>query len=199
MSEPQHYFSADPATPDAPRSVRLVVDARAYTLRSSAGVFSATRVDPGTRVLLDHAPPAPPTGTLLDLGCGYGPLTCALAIRAPAATVWAVDVNARARELTAANAATLGLSGVRVSAPDDVPADVRFDAIWSNPSIRVGKLALHAMLTRWLDRLADGAAAHFVVARNLGADSLQRWLGEQGWVCDRVTSVRGYRVLAVRR
>lgn len=199
MSEQQHYFSAQPAAPAVPRTVRLVVDGRAVRLRSASGVFSADRVDPGTKVLLEHAPPPPPAGTLLDLGCGYGPVTCSLAIRAPGATVWAVDVNARARELTIANAAELGLVGVRVAAPDDVPDDVRFDGIWSNPSIRVGKTALHAMLTRWLARLADGGAARLVVARNLGSDSLQRWLVEQGYPCRRVSSVRGYRVLRVTR
>jgi 16S rRNA G1207 methylase RsmC len=80
-----------------------------------------------------------------------------------------------------------------------VPEDVAFDAIWSNPPIRVGKQALHALLVRWLARLADGGRAHLVVGKNLGSDSLQRWLTEQGWPTERMASERGFRVLRVER
>ena len=113
--------------------------------------------------------------------------------------MWAVDVNERARALTVANAAAYGASDrVRVSAPEAVPDDLRFDEIWSNPPIRIGKPALHALLSDWLARLADGGTAWLVVARNLGADSLARWLGETGYDVRRHASSKGYRVLAVQ-
>src|SRR5690606_17199309 len=96
----------------------------------------------------------------------------ALAIRAPEATVWAVDVNARALELCAANAERLGLANVRCVRPDDVPVDLRLDALYSNPPIRIGKAALHELLASWLDRLRPGCEAHLVVQKHLGADSL---------------------------
>ena len=195
----EHYFSGDPTVAYAPRTVRLVVDGRAVSLQSSSGVFSAQHLDAGTRILLDAVPSLPADATVLDLGCGYGPIACAAALRAPAATVWAVDVNSRARELTATNAEAHGLSTVRVGAPDDVPGDVLFDVIWSNPPIRVGKAALHTILLQWLARLAGGGVAYLVVARNLGADSLAVWLVEHGWACARLTSRQGYRVLAVQR
>lgn len=195
----EHYFSDEPAAAGVPRTVRLVVDGHAVTLHSSSGVFSADHLDAGTRILIDTMPPLSTDATVLDLGCGYGPIACAAALRVPGATVWAVDVNSRARDLAAANAETFGLSGVRVAAPDDVPGDVRFDVIVSNPPIRVGKAALHSLLLQWLPRLADGGVAYLVVARNLGADSLAGWLVDQGWACARLTSRRGYRVLAVRR
>jgi 16S rRNA (guanine1207-N2)-methyltransferase len=164
-------------------------------------VFSADRLDPGTAVLLRKAaPPAPDlTGHLLDLGCGYGPIACVLATAAPRATVWAVDVNARARELAAANAAALGVADrVRVTAPDRVPAEIRFAQIWSNPPVRVGKPELHAMLRRWLPRLRPDGVAWLVVARNLGGDSLQQWLIAQGWPATRHASQKGYRVLLIQ-
>lgn len=169
-------------------TVRLAVD---------RGVFSGSRVDPGTLVLLRAAPPAPATGTLLDLGCGYGPIAVTLARRSPAATVWAVDVNPRAVALAGANAAALGLGNVRAVAPDGVPDGVRFDAIWSNPPIRVGKEALHELLATWLGRLAAGGSAWLVVQRHLGADSLAAWLASQGWAVARHASKQGYRVLRV--
>jgi 16S rRNA (guanine1207-N2)-methyltransferase len=197
----EHYFSADPSTPLRHRYVEFEVGGRAYRLAAAAGVFSADRLDLGTSVLLRKAPlPGPDTaGALLDLGCGYGPIAAVLTATAPRATVYAVDVNVRALELASENAVALGVADRMVVAkPDDVPADVRFAAIWANPPIRIGKDELHAMLKRWLSRLAEGGLAWLVVSRNLGGDSLQQWLIEQGWPTSRHASQKGYRVLRVQ-
>ena len=168
-----------------------------FTLQADRGVFSGERVDPGTLALLRESPPPPPTGDLLDLGCGYGPIACTLARRAPAATVWAIDVNSRAVELTASNADQLGLANVRAMTTDEVPAAVSFGGIWSNPPIRIGKAALHQLLKTWLARLAGGASAWLVVNRHLGGDSLAAWLQTEGWEVRRAASKSGYRVLEV--
>jgi 16S rRNA (guanine1207-N2)-methyltransferase len=146
-------------------------------------------------VLLATAPPPPLEGNLLDLGCGYGPIALTMASRAPTATVWAVDVNERALSLCRQNADEAGLANVHVTRPDDVPPDIRFRVIWSNPPIRIGKSALHELLVHSLSRLEDGGEAYLVVQRNLGSDSLQQWLTEQGWPTERVVSRRGFRVL----
>lgn len=193
----EHYFSAEPRTASSAREVRLVVDGRELLLASDTGVFSADRVDAGTAVLLRHAPAPPTSGVLLDLGCGYGPIACALAVRSPDAEVVGVDVNARAVALTRANAQRLGLSRLRAVHPDEVEPDLRFAAIYSNPPIRLGKVALHAMLDLWLERMAPGGRSYLVVHRHLGADSLQRWLAERPYEVERITSVRGYRILGV--
>ena len=100
----------------------------------------------------------------------------------------AVDVNERARTLCAANAADNGIGNVEVLAPEAVDPALRFDAIWSNPPIRVGKAALHELLLTWLDRLTADGAAHLVVHKNLGSDSLQRWLTDAG-LADRAPAV----------
>lgn len=194
-----HYFSESPTARHRPG--RVVVDAAGdrFALATDAGTFSPRRLDPGTAFLLERAPSPPAGGTFLDLGCGYGPVALSLARRAPGARVVAVDVNARSRELCAANAAALGCANVQVGAPDDIDPDLRFDLIWSNPPIRVGKDALHDLLDRWLGRLTGEGAAVLVVGRNLGADSLQRWLDGGGWSTERLASRRGYRLLRVAR
>lgn len=192
-----HYFSATPAAPSRRRTVRLDLPDLSLELATDRGVFSAGGVDPGTKVLLLDAPAPPAQGHLLDLGCGYGPIALTLARRAPGATVWAVDVNERARTLARDNASAAGLTNVRVAAPDEVPPDVRFDAVWSNPPVRVGKAALHDLLARWLGRLAAGGHALLVVQKHLGSDSLHRWLQAQGFTVTRRTSRMGYRVLDV--
>ncbi len=196
----EHYFEASPSSPERRRTVEVEAAGRRFTFATAAGVFSADRLDPGTAVLLRKAelPDPEEPGPLLDLGCGYGPIACVLATVAPAATVYAVDVNARARELAAANAESCGVADrVRVYHPDEVPPEARFTQLWSNPPVRVGKAELHALLSTWLPRLAPHGVAWLVVARNLGADSLHRWLGEQGWTVERHASQKGYRVLQV--
>jgi 16S rRNA (guanine1207-N2)-methyltransferase len=181
-----------------PSEVDLLLPDVDLRLTTDRGVFSADRVDRGTRYLLLEGPDLP-TGPvdLLDLGCGYGPIACTLASRRPEARVWAVDVNERARDLCRANAAAAGLANVEVAAPDDVPVDVRLAAIWSNPPIRIGKPALHDLLTRWLDLLTPDGTAHLVVQRHLGADSLARWLDDRGWATERRGSRKGFRLLDV--
>ena len=193
----EHYFTPSPAAAHRPGQVHVVLDDLDFECATDAGVFSAGRLDPGTRVLLDTVPPPPGHGDLLDLGTGYGPVALAMAARAPGATVWAVDVNQRALELCAGNAQAAGLPNVRCVAPDAPGLPGQFAAIWSNPPIRIGKPALHGLLASWLGRLAPGAAAYLVVQRNLGADSLHRWLADQGWTVRRLASRAGYRVLAV--
>jgi 16S rRNA (guanine1207-N2)-methyltransferase len=195
-----HYFSAEPGSKATPRTVEFTVHGRGYSLSSSTGVFSGDRLDLGTSVLLREAPLPTVPGTFLDLGCGYGPIASVLATQVAGSTVWAVDVNTRALDLTRENAARLQVADqVRVAPPEGVPDDLRFDEIWSNPPIRIGKPALHGLLEQWLRRLSPTGVAWLVVGRNLGADSLQRWLMEQGWRCDRQASAKGFRVLAVRR
>jgi 16S rRNA G1207 methylase RsmC len=192
------YFAARPAAQSSERET--VVDAVDPPVRivTDRGVFSHGQVDAGTALLIRQAPPPPTSGTLLDLGCGAGVIALVLARRSAGAHVVAVDVNERARALCTRNAAANGLVNVEVAAPDDVDPSRRFDLIWSNPPIRIGKAALHELLADWLARLAAGGRAVLVVHKHLGADSLHRWLVEQGWPTDRIASSRGYRLLRVR-
>ncbi|KQZ87550.1 hypothetical protein ASD62_18475 [Phycicoccus sp. Root563] len=203
MNDHDHYFTAEPVSAAQQRSTTVELAGREVTVRTAAGIFSPDGIDKGTAVLLREAPAPPTTGALLDLGCGWGPITLTLALRSPGATVYGVDVNERALDLLRTTAASLDLGSVHACRPQDVPADVEFAAIWSNPPIRVGKAVLHDMLLTWLPRLAVGGAAYLVVQKNLGSDSLQKWLGEQlpadAYVVGRFALDKGFRVLEVRR
>ncbi len=195
---PSHYFDAKPAAPSRPRTVFLHVGELAIELEADRGVFGSRAVDLGTLTLLREAPPPPPDGDILDLGSGYGPIAIAVARQAPKARVWAVDVNERALELTRANARAADTANVTACLPEEVPPDIRFAAMYSNPPVRIGKLPLHALLLQWLARLAPGGFAYLVVQRNLGSDSLAAWLASEGHEVQRLKSKKGYRVLAVR-
>jgi 16S rRNA G1207 methylase RsmC len=202
MASAEHYFSATPGGEVVYRTISVELAGQRFDLTTSNGIFSPERVDAGTRVLLGNVPAPPPGGDLLDLGCGWGPIALTLAMESPHATVWAVDVNQRALELVRRNAEALGLDNVNAVTPDDVPADIGFMAIWSNPPIRVGKNELHAMLLTWLPRLEPGTNAWLVVQRNLGSDSLHRWLQAElpaDFAVTRAATNKGYRVLRARR
>jgi 16S rRNA (guanine1207-N2)-methyltransferase len=195
----EHYFSSVPDSELKLRQIHATLAGQMYEVTTSNGIFSPERIDIGTQVLLANTPAAPPGGNLLDLGCG--PISLTLALESPHATVWAVDVNERALDLVRRNASALGLENINAVKPEDVPADLEFMTIRSNPPIRVGKDELHSMLTFWLPRLGAGCDAWLVVQRNLGSDSLHRWLEgalPEPFTINRAATNKGYRVLRVR-
>lgn len=190
MSE--HYFSSSPSSEESHVQREYEIWGNKLQLSFASGVFSSAQLDKATSILLNHTEPPHGEQVILDLGCGSGAIACAIAAACPEARVLAIDVNERARALTKLNAQKNNLK-IEVYAPEDVPADLRFDQIWSNPPIRIGKQALHEMLTTWLSRMDD--CAYLVVAKNLGSDSLQTWLTEHGFPTTRLISVRGFRIL----
>ena len=197
-----HYFSQEPKSNYQPKQIELNVAGEVYKVSTASGTFSPLRLDVGTSVLIDHLELAPQDGNILDLGCGWGPIALNLAKHSPKSKVWAVDVNNRSLELTAANAKTLGLTNIQTATPDSVPQDLMFSGIWSNPPIRIGKKELHDLLLTWLPRLESNASAYLVVQKNLGSDSLQKWLTEtlvDGYEVSRFTSVKTYRIIKVLR
>jgi 16S rRNA (guanine1207-N2)-methyltransferase len=197
--EPSQYYSEQPSSTEVRRTITAQIWGRELTLITASGVFAADGLDRGTGVLLRASPIPQGSPRILDLGCGYGPIALAIAVHCPGAHVDAVDVNERALALCRDNALALGVADrVRVLRPEDADPDIRYDEIWSNPPIRIGKQALHELLLTWLARLAPNGVARLVVGKNLGADTLQRWLVEQGYSCERVGSAKGFRVLVVR-
>jgi 16S rRNA (guanine1207-N2)-methyltransferase len=201
-----HYFTAEPASAAERRQLRVHLAGREVIVQTAPGIFCPDRVDIGTAVLLHEAPAPPLTGNLLDIGSGWGPIALTLGLLSPDASIWAVDVNQRALALARDNAKMLGINDFHAMTPGEVPANIRFDAIWSNPPIRVGKPALHDLLMKWLPRLTPGGTAYLVVQKNLGSDSLQRWLTTElevrepgAFAAGRHATARGFRLLSVRR
>ena len=201
MSE-DHYFSQEPSSPLKPKTIQIPVAGELVDVTTASGTFSPTQLDFGTEVLIEQMDLVPDSGNLLDLGCGWGPIALNLAKLRPNTKVWAVDVNTRSVELTQANAKGLGISNITTLLPEQVPADLRFSGIWSNPPIRIGKKELHELLLLWLPRLETGGEAYLVVQKNLGSDSLQKWLTEElasGFEVSRYTSIKTYRVLKIKK
>ena len=202
MAQAEQYFAAEPQSKDVRRKLHVTLRGNEADVEVSNGVFSGNRVDLGTSVLLRQAPEPPEEGTFLDLGCGWGPIALTLGFESPKADIWALDVNERALELTRRNAELNGMGNIHAVTAEQVPAVLTFDLIWSNPPIRVGKDVLHGMLEKWIPRLDERSDAWMVVQRNLGSDSLQRWLAStfpSGYTVTRAATGKGFRVLKVRR
>ncbi|MDF7664165.1 methyltransferase [Bifidobacterium sp. ESL0763] len=201
-TQAEQYFSATPSSRDVRRTLHVSLRGHEAQVEVSNGVFSAHRLDLGTSVLLRHAPEPPQSGTFLDIGCGWGPIALALGLESPQADIWALDVNERALQLTEANAKRLGLAGrIHAATASQIDESLTFDLIWSNPPIRVGKDELHALLMAWLPRLKAGGRAYLVVQKNLGSDSLIKWLANQlgrDYAVAKYASSKGYRVIEIR-
>lgn len=193
----QHYFSSEPLSAQNLRELRVTLAGRELDLVTAAGIFSPDHVDLGTRVLLRKVPAPAQEGNLLDLGCGWGPISLTMALESPRAHVWAVDVNTRAVEIVRRNAQRAGIENITACTPDEVPTEVEFATIWSNPPVRIGKAALQELVSQWLGRLIKDGEAWLVIQRHLGADSLHRWLA-QNWEVERAGSAKGFRVLQVK-
>ncbi len=197
----EHYFSASPDSPATIREISFRVADREFMVQAASGTFSASKLDPGTSVLLSKHEEFPDSGNVLDLGCGWGPISIAIASLQPDTKVWALDINARSLELATSNADRLGLSNFKAVTAEQIPADLRFDAIWSNPPIRIGKAALHELLKTWLPRLESGGRAMLVVQKQLGADSLLAWIQSEfpELTSSRFSTDKGFRVLEITR
>ncbi|MFU0663381.1 class I SAM-dependent methyltransferase [Gardnerella vaginalis] len=209
----EQYFSAEPSSIDQRRTLHITLRNHDVSMQVSNGVFSASKLDLGTSVLLKHAPELPKSGKFLDIGCGWGPISVALGLESPEAEIFAVDVNERALELTELNAKNAGLKHIHTSLVDDALEEnntkenntsefSNFDIIWSNPPIRVGKEILHNILLTWIPRLKVGGAAYLVVQKNLGSDSLITWLAEnlgESYSVEKYASSKGYRIIEAKR
>jgi len=198
----EHYFASSPESELKLRTIHARIAGKAYELTTANGIFSPEHIDTGTQVLLANVPAPPPGGNVLDLGCGWGPIALTLAVESPRSTVWAVDVNERALDLVRRNAEIVGVTNINAVTPDQVPDDVVFTTIWSNPPIRVGKNELHGLLEKWLPRLDAGSDGWLVVQRNLGSDSLHRWMQAtfpEDFTFVRTATNKGYRVIRARK
>ena len=201
----EQYFSANPNSLDLRRTLHVVLRGHEVSVQVSNGVFSSSKLDLGTAVLLKHAPQPPENGRFFDIGCGWGAISLALGFESPNAQIYAVDVNERALDLTDINAKNAGLNNIHTYLVEDAlkeDALKDIDLIWSNPPIRVGKDVLHNILITWLPRLKVGGAAYLVVQKNLGSDSLITWLSKtlgEDFSVEKYASSKGYRIIEVLR
>lgn len=196
-----HYFSPDPESRLEYGFIDTILRGRRYRFLTASGVFSARRVDNGTRVLVE-AMPIPVAGRLLDLGCGIGVIGLVAAVESPGLEVTMTDVNPRATMVAARNVERMGIGNVKVltgSLYEPVEEEV-FDLVVSNPPISAGMSRVVEPLVRDArDHLTVGGRLLVVVQSNKGGRTLAGFLDEWFGGHEVLEKGSGYRVLSARR
>jgi 16S rRNA G1207 methylase RsmC len=187
-------------------------------LKSATGIFSPRKVDLGTSVLLEYlikvaavatlprndsdckiasnypvtegATPSERRGikNILDLGCGWGIIGYTLATMFPENKVFATDINPTCEELVRINSKSLGLTNLQVLENDEQ----KFDEIWSNPPIKIGKKQTIELLETYQNRLTATGKMYLVIQKHLGAESIMKHFGGE-----KLKSKKGYWVISV--
>ena len=168
MAEP--YFTGEPTSRHEARTVCVQAGGRALAFETDAGTFSKTRLDPGSRLLLEALPPL--SGRCADIGCGWGAIGVSLAAQNPDLFVEMVDVNERAVGLARRNAEANGVYNARALVSDGLAAvEPGLDVCVTNPPIRAGKAVVYGFFAQAQEKLRPGGWLYAVVRKQQGAPS----------------------------
>lgn len=199
MIQVTHYFTDNRSLTENRKEHSFRFSGHLYTFITDNGVFSKTAVDYGSQVLLKSAVRQELHGSVLDMGCGYGVLSVVLARMFPDCSVTGVDVNPRAVELTALNAAGNG-TDVHTFVSDGYEGVAEsFDAIVTNPPIRAGKKVIYKMFEDAREHLYDNGIFLAVIRRQQGAESAVRKLAAVFGNCEVIDRDKGYWILLCRK
>jgi len=193
-----HYFSKKPSSKDERGKIVTMLRGRKYSFITSRGVFSAKRVDTGTRVLVENMH-IPEDGDFLDLGCGLGIIGIVAASVEPELSVHLTDVNTRAVKLTRLNVQRAELSNCNVYEGYlyEALGDQKFDAIISNPPVSAGMhKVVHPMISGAYERLNPDGILQMVIQSNKGGKMLAGFFDDVFGKHQVVAKKSGYRVLS---
>jgi 16S rRNA (guanine1207-N2)-methyltransferase len=191
----EHYFTKHPSSRGGRMTFTVTLRGHELRLTTEAGIFSRSRVDPGTRLLIQHMEVAP-TDTILDLGCGYGAVGVVAAKLAPQGRVTLVDINERAVALAAENLRLNRIDNAETIQGDGFApvAGRRFDLIALNPPIRAGNAVVHGLIERARDHLTAGGRFYLVGRTQQGVVRLAAKTAEVFDDVHEVAKGGGYRV-----
>lgn len=195
-----HYYSKNPQSKKTPVELTCELKGNEFHLLASAGVFSKSNIDFGTRTLIDAFKMPDTSGDVLDLGCGYGAIGLAVAKAHPDRFVMMADVNERAVELAKENAARNNVVNVDVYESDgfkQVPSE-KFAAILTNPPIRAGKQVIYKWFEESAHYLAKDGELWIVVQKKQGAPSMKTFLSGVFREVVTVTHEKGYHIFRAK-
>lgn len=191
-----HYYSENPETAHDLHQWSFELAGKTFQFVTDSGVFSRGTVDYGSRVLIDHFDATElPEGSLLDVGCGYGPIGLALAYQTKR-PVEMIDVNNRAVELAQGNAKRNGIEAdIHQSNIYETLNQKTYAAIISNPPIRAGKKVVHQILSEAAPLLKIGGSLTIVIQKKQGAPSAKSKMEEVFGNAEIVAKDRGYYII----
>ena len=160
---------------------------------TDAGVFSKKMIDFGSQVLLSCLS-FQQGESILDVGCGYGPLGLSL-VKAQGIHATMVDVNTRALDLAQKNADLNQVEAKIFQSNVYDQVEGSFDHIISNPPIRAGKKVVHQVLSGSFDHLNPGGDLTIVIQKKQGAPSAKAKMEEVFGNCEILKKDKGYYIL----
>lgn len=173
-----------------------------FVFTSDAGVFSKNYIDFGSYTLINSFVPAKTDASLLDVGCGYGPIGITLAKLNPSFNVTMVDINERAVSLANKNIKDNGISNavaMKSYIYDAIDPNSRFTYILTNPPIRAGKQVVYGIYDGAYKHLEKNGELWVVIQKKQGAPSSMKHLEEVFGNCEVVAKEKGYFILKSTR
>lgn len=190
----EHYYSENPKSRHHIFDIKYKLGDLELNFTTDTGVFSKTRVDYGTDILIRSLPPL--HGKILDLGCGYGPIGISLAKLNPDSQITMVDINQRAVELARQNIQRNNVQNAIAFQSDGFEkVDGLFNVIVSNPPIRAGKKVIYPLFERSIDYLDKEGTLYLVIQKKQGAKSTVEKLIEIYGNCETINKKGGYWIL----
>ena len=193
-----HYYTDDKENIKSnEKTIHAIVDGKSYHFLTDHGVFSKAGLDYGTRVLLQALDHEDKNESLLDLGCGYGPIGIVLGDR------WNIepdmcDINGRALDLAKRNLDKNNLNGHVFKSDGYDRVSGFYDAIVTNPPIRAGKKTIYGWFEKAKAHLTDEGALYFVINKKHGAPSARRFCEKKYDHVDVIAKKSGYYVIKCR-
>lgn len=194
----QHYYSAKPKQPKKILRVQLKVHGMTFNFLTASGIFSKSRVDLGTRILIRHLK-IPASGKVLDLGCGYGPIGIVVSKLNPDLEIHMVDVNPLAVRLARENARINNAKNVRFHVGDSLEPvkNLTFKAVYSNLPLSAGYGIIFKMIEQSYQGLEREGWLQAVIRK--GVLSISNKLLSIFHNCETIAKESGYRVLLSRK
>jgi 16S rRNA (guanine1207-N2)-methyltransferase len=200
MPQTDHYFSQHPVSKPNYGLIKVQLRGRFFEFLTASGVFSKKRIDLGTKLLVESMV-LPETGSVLDLGCGYGAVGIVAAVLSPQLRVFMADVNERAIRLARENAKRNGAANIEFGSGFlyEPVSDMRFDAVLSNPPVSAGMKVVLPIIEQAPSHLADNGVLEVVVRSKVGGKRLAEVMEETFGYVEVLSRESGYRVLLSKK
>ena len=187
------YYAENPDAAHDIHELRVELLGENMTFLTDAGVFSKKMVDFGSQLLLKCLE-FNEGETILDVGCGYGPLGLSLA-KAYGVQATMVDINNRALDLARQNAERNKIEARIFQSNIYEQVEGKFDHVISNPPIRAGKQVVHEIIEKSRDFLKDRGDLTIVIQKKQGAPSAKSKMEDVFGNCEIVKKDKGYYIL----
>ena len=187
------YYAENPDAAHDIHELRVDLLGEKMTFLTDAGVFSKKMIDFGSQLLLKCLEVSQGE-TVLDVGCGYGPLGLSLA-KAYGVQATMVDINNRALDLARQNAERNKVEATIFQSNIYEQVEGKFDHVISNPPIRAGKQVVHEIIEKSRDFLKDGGDLTIVIQKKQGAPSAKSKMEDVFGNCEIVKKDKGYYIL----